>query len=383
MPPRIAIDVSPLLDLATGIGYYIANLASRLTGLKPEFQWNFFAVPRRTAKEINVRIGTEEFKTVIKPWHLPARVTSLLFQAPLRPFLAVEDFIGESDLFHWTNFLCCSQRTGKKIVTVHDISFFLFPEYHPWKRRFLFNTFFPRSLEQADHIIAVSQNTKQDLVRYFHVPPGNITVVPLAADNTFTPMCREAAAATLMRYGINYGQYLLYVGTLEPRKNLKRLLQAYHLFRDSHSECVPMVLAGANGWLNHSLFDEIDRSPWKSEIKILGYIPKAELPALYAGAIAFVYPSIYEGFGLPPLEAISCGTAVITSNNSSLPEVVGDAALLIEPEASDDIASAMLKIVTDVSLRATLRQRGLERAKIFDWRITAERTLDVYTKTLG
>ena len=196
-------------------------------------------------------------------------------------------------------------------------------------------------------------------------------------------MCREAAAATLMRYGINYGQYLLYVGTLEPRKNLKRLLQAYHLFRDSHSECVPMVLAGANGWLNHSLFDEIDRSPWKSEIKILGYIPKAELPALYAGAIAFVYPSIYEGFGLPPLEAISCGTAVITSNNSSLPEVVGDAALLIEPEASDDIASAMLKIVTDVSLRGTLRQRGLERAKIFDWRITAERTLDVYTKTLG
>ena len=144
-----------------------------------------------------------------------------------------------------------------------------------------------------------------------------------------------------------------------------------------------MVLAGANGWLNHSLFDEIDRSPWKSEIKILGYIPKAELPALYAGAIAFVYPSIYEGFGLPPLEAISCGTAVITSNNSSLPEVVGDAALLIEPEASDDIASAMLKIVTDVSLRGTLRQRGLERAKIFDWRITAERTLDVYTKTLG
>jgi glycosyltransferase involved in cell wall biosynthesis len=382
MPPRITFDISPLLTISTGIGYYTANLVSHLMALQPEIQWSFFSIPGRKPKEVDIQTSSEVIRQIIDPWFLPARATSLLLQAPLHRLLAVESFIGASDLFHWTNFLCCSQRTGKKILTVHDVSFVLFPEYHPLKRRFLFKSFFPRSLEQADHIITVSQNTKQDLVRYFHVPPEGITVIPLAADETFRPICPEDAAATLTRYGIRYAQYVLYVGTLEPRKNLPRLLQAYHLFRNSHSESVPMVLTGANGWLNKGLFAEIERSPWRSDIKILGYVAKADLSALYSGALAFVYPSIYEGFGLPPLEAMACGAPVITSNNSSLPEVVGDAGLLVDPLDVDEIARAMLKIADNLVLRETLCKRGIERARTFNWKITAQQTLDVYEKTL-
>jgi O-antigen biosynthesis alpha-1,3-mannosyltransferase len=383
MPPRIAIDVSPLLDLSTGIGYYTAHLARQLIGLRPEFRWRFFAVPRRTEKEINFKIGSEEFKAVIKPWYLPARATSLLLQAPLKPLLAVENFIGESDLFHWTNFLCCSQRRGKKILTVHDISFCLFPEYHPLKRRLLFKKLFPGSLEQADHIITVSQNTKQDLVHHFHVPAKNITVIYLGVDPTFTPVTEPEAAPIMATHGVRFSEYLLYIGTVEPRKNLVRLIQAYNIFRANDSASLPLVLVGASGWLNQDLYKEIEKSPWKSEIKILGYVAKTDLPALYSGAVAFVYPSIYEGFGLPLLEAMACGAPVITANNSSLPEVVGDAAILVDAYNVEAIASVILQVVNDPRVREDLKQRGLARAKCFSWQFTAEQTLAVYERALG
>ena len=383
MSPRIAIDVSPLLDLSTGIGYYTANLVSQLIGLRRDFNWSYFAVPRRSEKEISFKIGAQEFRTIIKPWILPARLTSLLLQAPFQPFLAVENFIGPSDLFHWTNFLCLSQRRGKKILTVHDVSFFLFPEHHPLKRRLLFDSLFPRSLEQAHHIITDSQNTKNDLVQHFHVPPKKITTIYLGADPTFAPVSQQEATATLDRHGLRWKQYLLYVGTLEPRKNLVRLMRAYDLFRANYFRPLPLVLVGANGWLNQDLFMEIEKSSWKDDIKILGYVPKTDLSALYSGSLAFVYPSLYEGFGLPPLEAMACGAPVITSNNSSLPEVVGDAAILVDAYNADKIAEAMLLVATDPSICGRLRQRGLERAKCFDWRLTAERTLAVYEKALG
>lgn len=383
MPPRIAIDISPLLTKSTGIGYYTANLVSHLLALQPEIRWSFFSIPGRKAKEVDIQTSGQAIRQIIDPWFLPARMTSLLLQAPLQRLLAVENFIGNSDLFHWTNFLCCSQRAGKKILTVHDISFFLFPEYHPLKRRLLFKALFPRSLEQADHIITDSHNTKNDLVRYFQVPASKITAIHLGADPSFAPVTQEGAAPVLSGYGISFGRYLLCVGTLEPRKNLVRLLLAYDQFRASHPSELQLVLVGADGWLNQELYSTIERSSWKSDIKILGYVPKTQLPALYSGAVAFIYPSVYEGFGLPPLEAMACGAAVITSNCSSLPEVVGDAALAVDPIKIDDIAGAISKLAGDGALRETLKRRGLARAKVFDWLTTAHETLRVYEKVLG
>jgi glycosyltransferase involved in cell wall biosynthesis len=383
MQPSIAIDISPLLVLNTGISYYTANLVSHLIGLKPEFQWRFFAVPERVATEVNIKNPAGDFKTIIDPWFLPPRITSLLLQAPLSGLLTVEKFVGASDLFHWTNFLTCSQKRGKKVLTVHDVSFFLFPEYHPLKRRLTFKALFPRSLEQADQIITDSDSTKRDLVEHFHVPVDKITTVHLGVDQSFAPVREADALVVMTKHGVRFGAYLLYIGTVEPRKNLPRLIQAYNLFRANASLSLPLVLVGASGWLNQDLFREIDKSPWKGDIKLLGYVEKADLPALYSGATAFVYPSIYEGFGLPPLEAMACGAPVITTNNSSLPEVVGDAALIVDAHDVDAIANAMVQIASDPSVRENLRQRGLVRAKFFTWRRTAEQTLAVYEKVLG
>ncbi len=381
--PRIAIDISPLLVLNTGISYYTANLVSHLIGLKPEFQWRFFAVPERVATEVNIKNPAGDFKTIIDPWFLPPRITSLLLQAPLSCLLTVEKFVGASDLFHWTNFLTCSQKRGKKVLTVHDVSFFLFPEYHPLKRRLTFKALFPRSLEQADQIITDSDSTKRDLVEHFHVPADKITTVHLGVDPTFAPASEAQAAPIMAKHGVRFGAYLLYIGTVEPRKNLPRLIQAYHLFRANGSQSLPLVLVGANGWLNQDLFREIDKSRWKDHIKILGYVAKTDLPALYSGAAAFVYPSIYEGFGLPPLEAMACGAPVITADNSSLPEVVGDAALLVDAYDVEAIANAMLQVASDSTMRESLKQRGLARAQYFSWRRTAEQTLAVYERALG
>ncbi|MSP37999.1 MAG: glycosyltransferase family 1 protein [Deltaproteobacteria bacterium] len=382
-PPSIAIDISPLLVRNTGISYYTANLVSQLLGLKPDFRWRYFAVPERVATEVNVENPAGDFKTVVAPWFLPPRITSLLLQAPLAGLLAAEKFAGTNDLFHWTNFLICSQKHGKKVLTVHDVSFFLFPEFHPLKRRLTFKAFFPRSLEQADHIITDSDSTRRDLVEHFHVPADKMTTIHLGVDPSFAPVSEPQAAPILAEYGLRFGAYLLNTGTVEPRKNLLRLIQAYNLFRSNNSASLPLVLVGASGWLNQDLFEEIDKSPWKSDIKFLGYVAKTDLPSLYSGAVAFVYPSIYEGFGLPPLEAMACGTAVITANNSSLPEVVGDAAILVDAHNVDAIASAMLKVAGDATVRENLKQRGLARAKCFSWRRTAEQTLAVYEQALG
>ncbi len=382
MPPNIAIDISPLLVLNTGISYYTANLVSQLIGLKPEFQWRFFAVPERVAMEVNFKNPAGDFKTIVDPWFLPPRITTLLLQAPLACLLTVEKFVGANDLFHWTNFLICSQKRGKKVLTVHDVSFFLFPEYHPLKRRLTFKALFPRSLEQADQIITDSDCTKRDLVRYFNVPSDKITTVHLGVDPTFAPVSQAQAAPIMAKHGVRFGAYLLFIGTVEPRKNLSRLIRAYNVFRANASYALPLVLVGASGWLNQDLFREIDKSPWKDEIKIMGYVAKTDLSALYSGATAFVYPSIYEGFGLPPLEAMACGAPVITADNSSLPEVVGDAAILVDAYEVDVIAHAMVQVASDPSVREDLRQRGLARAKLFTWRRTAEQTLAVYEKAL-
>jgi glycosyltransferase involved in cell wall biosynthesis len=268
-------------------------------------------------------------------------------------------------------------------VTVHDIAFFLFPQYHPLKRKMLFRRLFSPSMHKADHVIADSQNTKQDLIKHFHVSPEKITVIYLAAEDIFRPVEIEDAQTVISKYGLEYGQFLLYVGTIEPRKNLMRLLKAYNVFRTEGSNDVPLVLAGASGWLNDGLFRAIQDSAWSKDIRVLGYLSKADLPALYSGALAFIYPSLYEGFGLPPLEAMACGAPVITSNNSSLPEVVGDAAILVNPLSAEEIAEAVLRLAGDPSLREKMREKGLQRARSFSWEVSARKTIEVYEKTLG
>lgn len=380
---RIGIDVSPLRGKKSGVGYYVYNLVRSLLSMDSRYVCTLFAVPgwRRWRIDVGLALGDSELFTY--RWILPRRLSSLLFQTPWQRWITIERFVGSLDLFHSTNFLCLPQKEGRRVVTVFDLTFILFPQYHPRYRVMVFKNFFSRSLELADKVIAISENTKQDLVDLMQVPREKIDVTPLAAGENFKPMSAQDSERVLSQYGITYRDYFLYVGTIEPRKNLISLLKAYELFRSSSPCRYPLVLAGGSGWLNDGFYKKWEGSAYKEDIRILGYVEEAYLPSLYSGALAFVYPSLYEGFGLPPLEAMACGTPVITSNNSSLPEVTGNAAILVNPLEVKEIAEALIRIASDCSLQEDLRQKGLQRAKLFSWRETTKRTLRVYESVLN
>jgi glycosyltransferase involved in cell wall biosynthesis len=227
--------------------------------------------------------------------------------------------------------------------------------------------------KQVLHIIAVSEFTKRRAVELLGVPQEKVTVIPNGVDERFSPRPEEEILAMRRSLGITWPAYLLYVGNLEPRKNLGRLLQAWTIAQQSVPREIELVVAGARG--SSLVFEECSLGALPARVQFTGYVAEEQLPALYAGSLALLYPSLYEGFGLPPLEAMACGAPVITSANTSLPEVVGDAAILVDAEDAQSIADAITRIASSDSLRGELRRRGLERAKEFTWERTAEQTL--------
>jgi glycosyltransferase involved in cell wall biosynthesis len=310
-------------------------------------------------------------------------VSNLLFTylLPMKPahcIPTVESFLGPVDVFHSVNAAPLPQRGGRRVVTVHDLTCIEFPRYHPLARRVLFRVGLSRAARLADAIIVPSAATRRDLLRRTGTSGVRVHVVPSAAGARFAPLATAEAEPVVRRYGLAFGEYFLFVGNVEPRKNLVGLLRAYDTVRRGRRHGPALVIAGGTGWRNRAILDAIGASPYTADIRMVGYVPEGELAALMNGAIAFVYPSLYEGFGLPPLEAMACGTPVITSNRSSLPEVVGNAALLVDPENTRDLALAMARLVDEAPLREELRERGLERARQFSWRRTAELTSAVY-----
>lgn len=293
-------------------------------------------------------------------------------------FLTVEGYVGEVDVFHATNFLAPSQRKGRSVVTIHDLSVLLFPEYHPRMRVLGYRAFLGATLARADAVITDSEQTKRDLVRLMGVSNAKVTVIPLATNEAFRPVALSQACSTVARYGLQPNRYFLHVGTIEPRKNVLRLLRAFERICRTDSMAPSLVFCGGSGWRNREFYRAVETSPVKASVRVLGYVPEDDLAALYSASLATVYPSLYEGFGLPPLEAMACGSPVITSNASSLPEVVGEAALLVDPHDTAAIEAALVRVQDDSELRETLREQGLKRAKQFSWETTARRTLAVY-----
>ncbi|MCU0501939.1 MAG: glycosyltransferase family 4 protein [Anaerolineae bacterium] len=266
----------------------------------------------------------------------------------------------------------------RSVVTVHDLGYLHYPEAHRAADRRYLEWSTRWNGRQATAVLADSQATKDDLVRAYGVDPGRVHVVYLGRDQAFGPV-RDAdqIAHVRERYGI-VGRYLLYVGTLQPRKNLARVIDAFAgLAGDPALAGVQLVLAGKRGWLYDDLFAQVTRLGLTSRVVFPGYVEEADLPALLSGALALVFPSLYEGFGIPVLEAGACGVPVITSKTSSLPEVAGDAALLVDPHDVDAIADALLRIATDAELRAELDRRGQENVKRFSWEKCARETLTV------
>jgi glycosyltransferase involved in cell wall biosynthesis len=262
-----------------------------------------------------------------------------------------------------------------QVVTVHDLVPFDHPESLNWRFAAWYRFLMPRLVKRVKHVIAVSEFTKKRLMQEFNLSEERITVIWNGVDARFQPAARHHASEAIAKLGIPSQRYVVALGSLEPRKNLKRLLQAWEKIVTNLPDDVWLVLAGAKG--KKIIFDDVSFEPLPPRVYLAGYVDDQLLPSLYAGAIAAPYVSFYEGFGLPTVEAMACGTPVLTSNCSALPEVVGDAALTTDPYNTDAIAQALQQLLQDENLRKNLRARGLERAAHFNWQQAAEQTLSV------
>jgi len=271
-------------------------------------------------------------------------------------------------------------RTAKVVVTVHDLSFLHHPEWFKRGRAAYYRAAIQPTVTLADLLLADSEATAQDLMSLLGVPNEKIVVTPLGVDEEFAPSPAEHIARVRRTYTLP-DRFFLYLGTIEPRKNLPRVIEAFESIADACD--LDLVIAGREGWRAESTRLAYQRARARSRIRFPGFIPSEDMPAVLSAATVFVWPSLFEGFGLPPLEAMACGTPVITSSTSSLPEVVGDAAIQVVPEEVSQIAHAMQRLASDETERARLRTASLERARRFTWRRTAECTAKAYQRVLG
>jgi glycosyltransferase involved in cell wall biosynthesis len=266
------------------------------------------------------------------------------------------------------------------VATIHDLAFEHMPETFTRRGSMQLKLTVRRTAKRAARIATVSEYSRQDLIRTYKLSPEKVAVTYNGIESHFTPQpaSSEEAVETRRRFNISR-DFLLAVGSLQPRKNLVRLIRAYAVLRRENSGFTPqLVIVGRKLWLADEIFAEVRRQRWAEDVILTGYVADEDLPKLYRAATAFVYPSLFEGFGLPPVEAMACGTPVVTSNVSSLPEIVGDAAILIDPCDEQALAAALLRIVNDQPLRARLREQGIVQAAKFTWRAAAEKTLQLY-----
>lgn len=294
-------------------------------------------------------------------------------------------FSKEVDITQFFNYIVPPGVKGKRVVIVHDMAYKVCPETVRLKTKRWLQLTLKGSCKRADAIVTDSESSKKDIVRYLNVSPDKITVMPSGVDLRYfhNKYSDEEILKIKKKYHIR-DEYFLYLGTLEPRKNIPNLLRAYKKLLDIDLKGVipQLVIAGGKGWLFDSIFETVKELNIEGNVLFTGYMEADEVPKIMCGAVAFVFPSIYEGFGIPPLEAMACGTPVITSNLSSLPEVVGDAGILVDPTSVDEICCAMKRIVTDEGLRHDLIEKGLARAQRYTWKNSAEILYSLYKRLL-
>ncbi len=373
---RIAIDLSPAVHQKAGLGRYARTLAEQLTALDHSNEYIAFAYGRVAPEVLPPSLRILPMANIpldARPWRMGVWLAYALG-------LSLDRALPRVDLFHATEHLLPPLKNARSVFTLHDLIFQFFPEFHlPLNRWFLRNAM-PHFLRRADAIIAVSDCTKRDAMRFYGIPPDKITVIYEGVNPALRPVADPTLiAAARARYARNQ-PFLLFLGTIEPRKNIPALVEALRTLR---ARGLPqrLLVAGRKGWLYEGVFQRIRELGMESEVDFLDYVPDADLPALFAACDAFVFPSLYEGFGLPPLEAMACGAPVVCSNTSSLPEVVGDAALTVDPRQVGEMAAAIERVVCDAQARDELRAKGLAQAAKFSWERAARETMQVYEYT--
>lgn len=363
---RIALCVDALGPQPGGIGRYTWELCQGLAK-KDGLDVRYFGRGRII----------DEPRRLLEDKRLPRRLRMFrpFYDLQLRRML-------RSSLVHGPNYFL-PPSTDEGIVTIHDLSVFRFPETHPAARVRAFERLFSHSLERASHIITDTETIRQELIETFSVRPETVTAVALGVSDRFRPLSDEAGLVAVRGWGLGPRGYGLCISTLEPRKKILELLAAWRRLPDVLRKEFPLVLAGGSGWENEAIHNAIETGVAEGWLKHLGFVEEAMLPALYAGAALFVYPSSYEGFGLPPLEAMASGVPVVVSNRSCLPEVCGAAARYIDPDDGDDFASALRDSLEDTTWRSRAARMGLERASEFSWDRCVNETLAVYRKVIN
>ncbi len=383
---NVILAVDAIFPPLTGIGRYALELATRLPqqpgidAVRYLGMWGWVPPPVAATAQ-----ATAEALTA-PPWFAGLRRRMAASTWAVNAYDAVSEvwrrrlLRGEHGaVFHSPNYFL-PDYDGPKVATVHDLSIYRFPETHPAARRRYFELAFERSLRRADALITDSEAVRQELMADFGVAPERVTAIPLGVDESFHPRSADEVQPTLARHGLQPDGYLLSVATLEPRKKLDRLITAYAQLPGTLQRQYPLVLTGAPGWLDGPIRAAIEQGRGAGWLKFLGYVPEAELPLVYAGARALAMISIYEGFGLPVLEAMASGVPVLTSNRSCLPEVAGDAALLVEPDEVDAIVEQLQRLLTDAPWRSASREAGLRRAAALTWDRCLQATADVYAR---
>jgi len=369
---RIAVDAHLVGTRETGNETYVVNLSRALASIDTTNEY-------RLCTHNPALLPAE----LLRPSNFTAlrvRPALSLVRIPLSmPYLSWKD---GHDLLH-VNYIAPPISPCPTVVTIHDISYEFFPQFFSPRDRILLSTLVPISARRAAKIIAVSNNTKRDIIERYGIEEDRIVVTYEAPDPAFAQVPDEQLLRRLRgEYGIA-DDFLLAVGNLQPRKNLLRVVEAFADLRQSGAIRHQLVIAGQAFWRESEISRRVEDRHIGEHVVFTGYVPQEHLVLLYNAAAVFLYPSLYEGFGLPPLEAMACGTPVIASNTSSVPEVVGEAALLVDPHRTDELAQAILDLLSSAELQRELRRRGLERARSFSWERTAMQTLQVYENVLS
>jgi len=383
---KIGVDIRVLMDeYYSGVSEYAANL---LRALYRQDENNNYKLFYNSWHNLDTRLSqwnNERSQVIGRHW--PNKIFNYLFQKTLN-YPKLDKILGGVDVFwspHFNFTRLSSSATGlKRIITVHDLSFLRYPEFFSLRKNLWHQALnVKKTLQEADKIIAISQNTKNDIMELVGIAPEKIAVIYSGVNLIKREVSAEERQEFLNKHQLS-GRFILYLGNIEPRKNIEGTIAAFNDLRTKDAagrhelSDLKLILAGATGWKNKKIYQAYQKSPYKNSIKFLGYISEKDKDILYSSASVFIYPSFYEGFGFPPLEAMVYGLPVVCSNTSSLPEVVGPAALMINPYQTEEIREALEMILRDDKIRTRLINEGYQRIKLFSWEKTATQYLQVF-----
>ena len=373
-----AVEIQPALEDHTGVGWYLHELLNNIDRSEIEIIGNYFNFLNR--HDYSKSLSNLDLK-YNKLQYVPYRIYKILTEKYNVSYNLF--FRKKTDVYHFTRYILPNNIKGKVILNIYDLVFEKYVETMESKNRESFKRSFYKSVKRADQIITISESSKNELIEILKVPENKIHIVQPGIDfQKFNTKNSEVTKNVILKYSLPE-DYILYLGTLEPRKNISSIIRAYGSLRNNNKITEKLVIAGKKGWLFSEIFDLIKSLDLENEVILTDYVDESDKPAIYQNAKLFVFPSLYEGFGMPILEAMAAGIPVITSNTSAMPEVVGDAAILVNPLSIEEISEAMLELMNNDKLSNELISKGFDQCKKFTWSNSANKLVEIYKKYGG